>query len=330
MGSKQSGTQTVQQKADPWSGAQPYLTGGYLSSPVSSIPAAGGVSSAFNLSRSSRGGVSNAFDRNRGNLPAVVPAMPVGPRAVGILPEAERLYNQSTANPFNADELAGMEAMRSRGNRDYGLINTGLNTLNSAARGDFLPQSSYLDSVVRGDFLGQNNFMENYGEGILNQVNSQFARAGRTGSGYAAQAAAKGLTQAAAPLYAQERALQQQAGLAQQEALMQGRQMQQQAAMATPGFQAAQYGLLDADTQALLQAGAMQRNRPYENLQNYANIVLPSANQGGSSSTATPMYSNPIAGGLGGALAGAQLGPLLGLTGPWGAGVGAALGLLGG
>jgi hypothetical protein len=325
MGSKQSGTQTVQQKADPWAGAQPYLTGGYLAPMGGNTPVVSGVSSAFDLSRSTGGGVSNAFDRNRTkNLPAVMPAMPVGPRAVGILPEAERLYNQSNATPFNADELAGMEAMRSRGNRDYGLINTGLNTLNSAARGDFLPQSGYLDSVVRGDYLGQQNFMDAYGEGILNDVNSRFAKANRTGSGYAAQSAAKGLTQAAAPLYAQERALQQQAGLAQQEALMQGRQMQQQAAMATPGFQSAQYGLLDTDTQALLQAGAMQRNRPYENLQNYANIVLPSANQGGSSSTATPLYSNPAAGALGGALGGFMMG------GPFGALLGGGLGLLGG
>lgn len=252
MGSKQSGTQTVEQKADPWSGAQPYLTG-------------------------------RAQNEN-------------GYSIAGILPNAQRLYKNAKVNPFNGDELAAMKLMRGRVGRDYGLVDTGLDTLQRTAR---------------GDFLGQQNFMDAYGEGILNDVNSQFARAGRAGSGYAAQAAAKGLAQGAAPLYAQER------------------QLQQQAALSAPQYQAGQYGLLDADIDALMQAGFMKHNRPYENLQNYANIVLPSAGQGGTSSSSQPMYRNPVAGGLGGALAGSQLAPLIGMTGPMGAGIGLGLGLLG-
>jgi hypothetical protein len=189
-----------------------------------------------------------------------------------------------------------MDAMRQRMGRDYSLTNTGADTLARTAR---------------GDFLGQDNFMSNYGEDILNEINSRFAKTGRTGSAYASEAAAKGLTQAAAPLYAQER------------------QLQQQAALAAPQYQAGQYGLLDSDINALLQTGAMRRDRPYENLQNYANIVLPSAGQGSASSTSQPMYRNPIAGGLGGALAGSQLAPMMGMTGPMGAGIGLGLGLLG-
>lgn len=292
MGSQQTGTQTVQQRSDPWAGAQPYLTGGHLP-----VPGSGGVSGGAG---GQPGMLSRMTPGLSGRIPpgaTSVPGRAATPTVTGVLPEAERIYRESVANPFNADELAAMEAMRGRVGRDYSLLGTG---------GD------YLGSAARGDYLGQQNFMDAYGEGILNEIDSRFGRANRTGSAYASQSAAKGLTQAAAPLYAQER------------------QLQQQAALALPGFEAARYGLLDSDINALLQAGAMQQGRPGQNLLNYANVVNSAAGQGGTSSSSQPLYSNPVAGGLGGALAGAQLAPLLGLGGPLGAGLGLGLGLLGG
>lgn len=210
-----------------------------------------------------------------------------GSDKTGYLPEAEKLFLKAKKNPFNADELAAMSMMSGRVNRDYSMLNTG---------------SDYLNSAARGDYLGQQNFMDAYGEGILNEVNSRFGKANRTGSGYASQAAAKGLAQGAAPLYAQER------------------QLQQQAAMALPGYESGRYGLLDADINALLQSGLMSGGRRQEDLANYANIVNSATS--GNSQTSQPTYSNPIAGGLGGAMIGSQLLPF----GPWGAIGGGLLG----
>lgn len=268
MGSQKSGNQTVNQKADPWDQAQAYLAGYDQTSMQKTI---GQLEAAGMDTAQARALMSSAKT------------------VVGILPEAERVYREGLSKPFDKAELTAMRMMDKRVNRDYSLTNTGADTMMRTAR---------------GDFLGQDNFMDAYGEDILNAVDSRFAKTGRTGSAYASQAAAKGLTQAAAPLYQAER------------------QMMQQAALASPQFQAGQYGLLDSDINALLQSGAMRRNRGNENLDNYANLVLAASGQGGVTQTQQPMYSNPGAGAVGGAMAGYQMG------GPWGAVIGGGLGYL--
>lgn len=66
------------------------------------------------------------------------------------------------------------------------------------------------------------------------------------------------------------------------------------------------------------------------NLNNYANLINSGAGAGGTSTSQTPTSSNPIASGLGGALAGAQLAGLTGglVSSGMGAGIGGALALL--
>lgn len=58
------------------------------------------------------------------------------------------------------------------------------------------------------------------------------------------------------------------------------------------------------------------------------NAGLSGAPMGQTSSTTTPLYSNPAGGLLGGALTGAQLAPMLGMGGGMGAGLGGLLGLM--
>lgn len=81
--------------------------------------------------------------------------------------------------------------------------------------------------------------------------------------------------------------------------------------------------------QSQLGLSQMPNQYNWQNLNNYASIIQPGAGLGSSATTSGQGGSNPIAGGLGGALAGSQLGTALGMTGPWGAVAGGILGLLG-
>lgn len=73
------------------------------------------------------------------------------------------------------------------------------------------------------------------------------------------------------------------------------------------------------------------QNAARDNASWYINAINGMAGLGGSTTQKSPGggAGGVIAGGLGGALAGNSLGPLLGMTGPWGAVAGAGLGILG-
>lgn len=86
-----------------------------------------------------------------------------------------------------------------------------------------------------------------------------------------------------------------------------------------------QYDQLGLDTD--MQRYAELRGYPLEQLDIRLN-ALGMTPYGGTSSTTTPMSGNPIMSGLGGALAGAQLAPMLGFGAGAGAGVGSLLGAL--
>jgi hypothetical protein len=336
MSGQQSGNQTTTQKADPWGPAQAYLTGGHLGASAGMAP-----SSPWAAAKSSpwSGAKKSPWDLSKNNNSGPIPGLMPTPKVTGVLPEAERLYNEGVANPFNADELSAMEMMRNRVNRDYSLLNMGGDYLGNAAGGDFLNNlgegGGYLKSVAAGDYLGSSPFMGAYGDDILNTVNSQFSKYNRTGSGQHAGIASKELGNAAGRLYAGERGLQQQAALSLEDIYGRERGFQQQAALSLPGFEASRYGLIDSDIDALLQAGGMQQGRDNENLVNYANIVNAASGQGGTQTSSQPLYRNTGAGILGGAAMGAGLfgaeGALAGLGGisaGGGAGLGALLGLL--
>jgi len=161
------------------------------------------------------------------------------------------------------------------------------------------------EQTARGDFLyggpGFNAAYQAAANKIIPQVNSQFARAGRSGSGLAQTAQTQALADAFASQYGQERGL------------------QQQAAFAAPG-------MAGGEAQRQIGLANLPQDILFGNLGQYANIINPQATFGGT--TSNPMYRNQGAGLLGGAAAGAKLGSTFG---PWGTGIGGVLGgILGG
>lgn len=89
----------------------------------------------------------------------------------------------------------------------------------------------------------------------------------------------------------------------------------------------------DAYTQALINAEMQKYNYPWQALGGYSGLIQ--GNYGGSSNstvTAPAPTTSPFLGAAGGAMMGGSLAssmPWLGLSGPWGAGIGGLIGLLG-
>lgn len=135
------------------------------------------------------------------------------------------------------------------------------------------------EQTARGDFLyggpGFNQAYQAAANRILPQVNSQFARAGRSGSGLAQTAQTQALADAFAGLYGQERGL------------------QQQAAMNLPSMAQSQIGL-----------GGAPQDILFGNLGKYANILYPQAQYNQTQADTQDLYRNAGAGALGGALSG--------------------------
>jgi hypothetical protein len=122
--------------------------------------------------------------------------------------------------------------------------------------------------------------------------------------------------------------------------LMQERQNQLNSLQLAPGLQQANLSQLagagaaqEGRGQAEIAAAQQQQQAPWQNLYNYQQALSsgqPYGQQTGAQQN--PYFTNPLASGLGGGLAGAGIAsafPALGLTGPWGFGIGAGLGLLG-
>lgn len=178
-------------------------------------------------------------------------------------------------------------------------------------------------ATVRGDYLdlSKNPAVKSAMDSARTQVNSQF-----TGDNYGNSAHQewlnKGLLSAAAPFYQQERGFQQQA-IAQAPAMAE-QDYADIAKLASIG------AARDSRSQAEVDAQRTAYNAPWDNLFNYQRSIAGSGATGGTTSTSgqTPMYSNPLASGLG--LASGGLGLYNGLTsaGLLG-GAGAGLGALG-
>lgn len=113
----------------------------------------------------------------------------------------------------------------------------------------------------------------------------------------------------------------------------------QTAAMATMPAELMQAvgGQNDAYAQSLINAEVARHNYnaqlPWLNLQNYGNLVTGNMGSTSTGTTTAPSSStNPLLAGLGGAATGASIAGIMGkgaTFGPWGAGIGALLGLLG-
>jgi hypothetical protein len=184
---------------------------------------------------------------------------------------------------------------------------------------------------------GQNQYLDDIRSGItsdvMGNIATQFGGMGRTGtSPMAQQAAARGITQAYAPIAAnlsqQERSRQLAAAgqLSPLQAQMDARRFGGIGNLA--GVGASYEDLAKRQLQDQMARFQFGQQAPMSQLQNYAGLVTPIAS-GFPASTGTEPGGNPLLGGLGGALAGANIANLLGSTNPLFAIGGGLAGLLG-
>ena len=210
----------------------------------------------------------------------------------GVLPEAKRLFDQgpnqyytgNTVADFSADQNAAFDSIR----------NSATNNPYSTA------QNNLVTGTLNGDYLGGGEYMKAYGNDVLDNVNTMFSRAGRTGSGYHAKTAAEGLGKVTAGLYDAERGRQQQTlGM-----LPSFNQSRYQDAQALLGIGGAQQQQAQNQINADMQRYNYNQNADWDNLNKYANLVYGAPH--GQTQT-TPLQRNTAAGVLGGALGGLQL-----------------------
>lgn len=211
------------------------------------------------------------------------------------LSEAQRLYESPTPQYYPESTVVGFSPetqMALSGMRQQ-----------AVAGSPFIPATQ---QVVMQNLMGTNPLQAAAFRPVVEQVQSQAARAGRYGSGYQQAAVA----QALAP-YAY--------------------QAQQAAIQQAPA--AREFGFADLGTMAQIgaareaQAGAelaadierfqFEQARPISKLAQYMQLVGGGSGELGSQKI-TPQFRQPLAGALGGALTGAQLGGELGFTGAGG------------
>ncbi len=180
-----------------------------------------------------------------------------------------------------------------------------------------------LRKVLSGQYLGEGNpYIQNVIDAMTRDVTPQvsglFEGGSRYGSGAHQQALARELASRSG-------------------ALRFGAYEAERGRMGQALGMAPQYDMLP------FQMASARAALPYENIRQYLGLQLPIANVGsaGQKDISSPIYSNPLLGGLSGGAAGAGLGLALGQAGalgegvafgPWGWGLtaaGAALGLLG-
>ena len=220
-------------------------------------------------------------------------------------------FPNQTFTDFSPTTLEGLNRLETRAMMGNPLVGQAGDFLSGAIGGNFLnPAANMLMSTAQGDFLNSNPYLEESLAPVRDQVTSQFARAGRLGSG--ANTAA--MTRALAPVYAQnfarERANQLNAQRAIGNLAQQDFANRRSAAAMAPGLAAQDY----SDIGQLLSAGQardrkaaealaseIQRfnfleNEPAQRLSNY--ITQLRGGTVGSTRTA-PIYGDPLGSTLG-------------------------------
>lgn len=244
--------------------------------------------------------------------------------------------------PYIKDILGGAQGLYSGMDPTYSNLYAGLNPFQMQGineLGSFDPRatnaaSDYATRVLGGDYLNSNPWLDqsfNRGADALQaRMGSQFSLSGRNvgadaGGAYKG-ATAQGLSDLAGTIYG---------GNYQAE-----RDRMGQAASMAPGLDRASMGgalaklqggsLLQADQSSQLaeanRAANFGYNSGWDELSRYLGAVSPLSS--GYGTQTNPVFNNPAAGAMGGALAGGQIGSQFGYGG-WGALGGGLLGLLG-
>lgn len=253
------------------------------------------------------------------------------PYATQGLERANALSNQPFTNriaPFNQDQMNAFGMVRDRAMNGSPLMTGSNQMLTDTVNG------IYLDPTKNPAWSStMSRLRDEYQRGIAPQTAAAFANAGAGPLGESSayqetmgannRAFGDTLAQAAGDLYNTERTRQLQAAMF----APQYAQSQYQDAMALAGI---------GDTQQNYSQDLLsdQFNYPRENLDYLMNAIGRATGGSGTTTGPNPYQRNRAASGIGGGLAGAGMGYMIGagtsLGGPYGAAVGAGLGLLGG
>lgn len=213
-----------------------------------------------------------------------------------------QFFPDSTVIPFSqqTESALGLQEQRALGGSP--LMGAAQNTLQSTIQGDFLNANPYRDEMF--DALSGR---------VQSTVGSQFARAGRTGSGGHQEATARALGDLGSQIYfadyARERGTQQDAlgmapGFANQDYFDIGQ-------LANVG--AAREGLGEQQLSDLISRWNFAQGSEQQNIADYMGLI--GGGYGGTQTTAQPFFRNRGAGILGGAATGAGVGSLFGQPG---------------
>ena len=241
-------------------------------------------------------------------------------------------YPESTVVGFSPQTEGALAGIEGRALAGSDLQNAGQQQALSTIQGDYLNANPFLTGAYNA---ASAPVMEQWQNQIAPGIDASFSGAGRMGSGLYAQARnqsentlGRSLTDMSSKMayanYAAER--QNQLNMAGQSgAMAQQDYGDLNKLMAVGG---AREGLEQAQLGDRISRYNFEQNLPWDQLARYSGLV--SGGYGSEQSTGTPMYSNPGANFLGGALGGAQLGTMVGGQGGagWGAAAGGLLGLL--
>lgn len=286
-----AGNTTTIQKSDPWSGQQPFLTGGGATG---------------------------------GNLGAPGAAGQPITQTPGTLPSAASLYQNYTPQYFPGSTVAGFTPAQQQGQQSE--INFGAN---GTPEGNAADANSA--ATLNGDYLSAGNpyfsqMADRVTASAMPALTSTFNQGNRINSPGAAYAVSSGLGDAIGALgyqnYSDERTNQLRAqGLA---PTLQGADLQRSAALSDAGGQ--QQTQNQANINDQVQRFNFQQQLPYNQLGLYNQMIQ--GNYGGTSTLTQPYFGpasgSGLAGGLSGALSGAGTGFAVG--GPYGAAAGGILG----
>tara|TARA_R110000803_G_scaffold23517_3_gene57649 strand:+ start:7112 stop:7999 length:888 start_codon:yes stop_codon:yes gene_type:complete len=239
-------------------------------------------------------------------------------------------FQDSTVVDWSPQTNQAMQAMEARANAGSPLQQAGMAQAQSTIEGDYLNANPFLTGAYNA---ASAPVIEQWNNQIAPGIDSSFAGAGRMGSGLYAQqrnsaenTLGRNLTDMSSKMayanYAQER--QNQLDMAGQSGQMAQQDYNDMNKLMAVG--GAREGQQQAQLQDQIQRFNFEQNRPWDQLARYSGLV--SGGYGTQQETGTPLYSNPGANFLSGALGGATIGNMMGMPG-MGAMAGGALGLLG-
>lgn len=262
--------------------------------------------------------------------------------------QAQNLYNQfgNSAVGFSPQTSQGFTGLEGQVGNNLALAGQAQGLVGDMLGGQTVPMQQ-MAATASGDYLNSNPYLdqmfgtmagrmgEQFNRAVMPGLEARYSAAGRMGSGLeqrafadANQNFADSLAQLGAQIYGQnyqqERGRQMDASNAlygmQQGAL--GAVPQSFATLASP------YGQLIEIGRARENQARYEADEPARRLAQYMAMV--SGNYGQASTQTQPLYSNPAAGALGGALSGFSLGNSLAPDSRWGGLLGAGLGGLAG